>query len=724
MKKLFLLVALFGMLNISCTDAEDENLNQPQNPTVNPEDDTTPEDTPIFTIDNDGTIIVAAEGSEINVVVTTNLEYSVTIPTDAEEWLSVADSRAEVREETLTFIIAENNTFEERSASVEFVDYEGEVLQTIAIIQDAAILPDNPCPSNEIWYTNGSTTEPTIPYDTSAFGVNITSNSYDTEKECWVIKFDGDVTRIGDFAFVYCDSLTSVTIPDSVTSIGDFAFVYCDSLTSVTIGDSVTTIGIQAFDGCSSLTSVTIPDSVTTIGDYAFRGCRSLTSVTIPDSVTTIGNDAFFQCVSLTSVTIPDSVTTIGVRAFYGCSSLTSATIGEGVTTIGLYAFYDCSSLTSVIIGDSVTTIEHSAFMGCSSLTSITIPDSVTTIGYGVFGYCSSLTEFRGKYASEDGRCVIIDSTLNSFAPAGLTEYTIPDSVTTIADWAFQGCDSLTSITIPNSVTTIGGNPFSRCTGLTEINGKYASEDGRCLIIDGVLNSFAPAGLTEYTIPVSVTSIGGWAFSECSNLISITIPNSVTAIRDSAFYNCWSLTSINISDLSAWCEIDFGYDANPLQNGANLYLNNELVTDLVIPSDISKIKPCAFHGCSSLTSVTIPDSVTTIGDYAFCYCSSLTSVTIPEGVTTIGERAVGYCSSLTSITIPNSVTKIRFDAFSDCSSLTSVYCKATTPPDIQLEIFYNNASGRKIYVPMESVKAYKSDAGWWYYANDIVGYNF
>ena len=596
MKKLFLLVALFGMLNISCTDTEDENLNQPQNPTVNPEDDTTPEDTPIFTTDNDGTIIVVAEGSEINVVVTTNLEYSVTIPTDAQEWLSVADSRTEVREETLTFIIAENNTFEERSASVEFVDYEGEVLQTIAIIQDAAILPDNPCPSNEIWYTNGSTTEPTIPYDTSAFGVNITSNSYDTEKECWVITFDGDVTTIGDFAFVYCDSLTSVTI-----------------------GDSVTTIGIQAFDGCSSLTSVTIPDSVTTIRDYAFRGCRSLTSVTIPDRVTTIG-----------------------VWAFSGCSSLTSATIGEGVTTIGLYAFYDCSRLTSVIIGDSVTTIEHSAFMGCSSLTSITIPDSVTTIGYGVFGYCSSLTEFRGKYASEDGRCVIIDSTINSFAPAGLTEYTIPNSVTTIADCAFQGCDSLTSITIPNSVTTIGGNPFLRCSSLTEFNGKYASEDGRCLIIDGVLNSFAPAGLTEYTIPDSVTTIGVDVFYDCNNLTSVTIPDSVTTIGDYAFYNCWSLPSI-----------------------------------------------------------TIPDSVTTIGSYAFWGCSSLTSVTIGDSVTTIGDWA-----------------------FSGCSSLTSVYCKAITPPAGGSNMFYNNASGRAIYVPMESVEAYKSASYWSSYADSIVGYNF
>ena len=151
-------------------------------------------------------------------------------------------------------------------------------------------------PNNQIWYTNGSTTERTKPYNTDVFGVNIISNTFDAEKGCWVIKFDGDVTTIGEKAFGY-SSLTSVAIPDSVTEIGVQAFYYCSRLTSVTIGDSVTTIGNCAFGWCESLTSVTIGDSVTTIGDYAFSNCDSLTSVTIPDSVTTIGNYAFYGCI-------------------------------------------------------------------------------------------------------------------------------------------------------------------------------------------------------------------------------------------------------------------------------------------------------------------------------------------------------------------------------------------------------------------------------------------
>ena len=146
------------------------------------------------------------------------------------------------------------------------------------------------------------------------------------------------------------------------------------------------------------------------------------------------------------------------------------------------------------------------------------------------------------------------------------------------------------------------------------------------------------------TFDDTVTTIGYEAFRDCSSLTSITIPDSVTTIGNDAFYRCSSLTSVYISDLSAWCKIDFGSSsANPLYYAKNLYLNTELVTDLVIPSDITEIKSYAFCGCSSLTSVTIPDSVTTIGGSAFSSCSNLTSITIPDSVTTIGGSAFRYC---------------------------------------------------------------------------------
>ena len=491
--------------------------------------------------------------------------------------------------------------------------------------------------TDEIWYTSTDGAVVT-PYATDVFGANIVSNTYENGKG--VIKFDGDVTSIGEGAFYSCYSLTSVTIPDSVTSIGN----------------------------------------------AAFYNCELLTSVTIPDSVTSIDVGAFIYCYSLTSVTIGNSVTSIGLQTFSYCTSLTSVTIGNGVTSIGVDAFFNCTSLKSIAIPDSVTSIGAYAFVGCTSLTSVTIPDSVTSIGRE----------------------------------------------------AFNNCTSLTSVTIPDSVTSIGESAFYGCSSLTAFYGKFASADNRCLIIDGVLNSFAPAGLTEYTIPDSVTSIGEWAFYDCTSLTSVTIGNSVTSIGELAFYDCISLKSVYISDLLAWCKIDFGNsNANPLCNGAKLYLNGSELTDITIPSDITEIKRVAFRSCSSLTSVTIPDSVTEIGVDAFHNCTSLTNVIIGNGVTSISSNSFRACTSLTSVTIGNGVTSIGGGAFYDCASLKEVYCKVTTPPAIHhstsFSVFPFN-SGIKIYVPRHSYDAYMQydssspgayeQTNWYVYESYIKPYDF
>ena len=191
-------------------------------------------------------------------------------------------------------------------------------------------------------------------------------------------------------------------------------------------------------------------------------------------------------------------------------------TFDGDVTTIGERAFYDCYSLTSVTIPDSVTTIGEGAFVACDSLTSVTIPDSVTTIGNYAFSSCNSLKEFKGKFASDNGCCLIVDGVLNSFAiGCGATEYTIPDSVTTIGNHAFYPCNSLASVTIPDSVTTIEEGAFYYCISLTSV-----------------------------TIPDSVTTIGKKAFYGCDSLTTVTIGDSVTTIGEGAFYWCDSLTSV------------------------------------------------------------------------------------------------------------------------------------------------------------------------------------
>ena len=270
------------------------------------------------------------------------------------------------------------------------------------------------------------------------------------------------VTSIGKAAFNFCDSITSVTIPNSVTNIGSHAFSYCSLLTSIVLGDSIITIGDNAFYDCYRLTSITIPNSVTSIGSYAFFGCYRLALISIPNSVTSIGECAFGSS-GLTEIVIPNSITNISTQMFNGCENLISIIIPNSVTSIGSGAFHECSSLTSATIPNSVTSIGRYAFAYCNSLTSVIIPNSVASIGDYAFAYCNSLTSVN-----------------------------ISNSVTRIEKYTFSGCKSLTSVVIPNSVTSIGEYAFDSCIGLKSL-----------------------------TIGNSVTNIENYAISSCYNLTEI-----------------------------------------------------------------------------------------------------------------------------------------------------------------------------------------------------------
>lgn len=269
--------------------------------------------------------------------------------------------------------------------------------------------------------------KPISVHNINGFGANIISNTY--ENGIGKIVFDGNITTIPNYAFEDCVNLTNITIPNNVTLIGKDAFKNCHSLINITIPNSVTSIEETAFWYCSNLKSVIIGDSVTSIGSYAFYGCSSLTA--FHGKYASVDN----RCLVKNGKLI--------VCAPYG---LTEYFIPSDVTSIGIYAFGDCRSLTNIIIPNSITSIED-----------------------GAFNNCSSLTAFYGKYASADNRCWVQDGRLVAFAPYGLTEYVIPDNVTSIVRYAFTDCRNLTNITIPDSVDLIGMYEFSDCSSLTSI---------------------------------------------------------------------------------------------------------------------------------------------------------------------------------------------------------------------------------------------------------------
>ena len=430
--------------------------------------------------------------------------------------------------------------------------------------------------------------------------------------------------------------------------------------------------------------------------------------ITFDGEITMISEKAFYgnktDCNKLTSVAIPNSVTSIGRLAFGYCSKLTSITIPDSVTSIEDYAFFDCSNLTSVTIPNSVTTIGNYAFGGCYSLTSVTIPDSVTTIGYQVFSKCSKLKEFNGKFAADGGRCLIVDSTIIAYAIASGTTYTIPDNVTSVGRGAFYYCGSLTDVTIGNNVTTIENNAFDHCTGLISMNIPNS------VTTIGDYAFYHCENLASVTNGKNVKSIGEWAFGYCFSLTDVIIPDSVTSIGDKAFYNCNHLANVIIGNGVTTIGVRAFSDC---YNLANVTIGNSVTT----------IGGSAFSDCWDLTSVTIGNSVTTIGESAFARCSSLTSITIPDSVTTIGGSAFNSCSSLACVTIPDSVTTIGGYAFNSCSSLACVYCKPTTPPKGSWDMFSNNATDRKIYVPASGddsiINAYKAAYGWKSYSSSI-----
>ena len=481
---------------------------------------------------------------------------------------------------------------------------------------------------------------------------------------------------IGNRAFYDCASMTCIILSDSVTSIGEYAFSGCKAAKELTIGKNISYIPKHAFNNTLALEKInwnaievenfenqnsifssagkngsgitlTFGDEVTRIPDYAFNPyggsyAPNFDTVIIPDSVSEIGNYAFYLCSSMKNLTIGSNLESIGNYAFYGCSSLKEISIPNNTYVIGEYAFTSCENVEALKLGNGVFELGKCAFANLCALKTLTVPGTVTEMGAYAFQGCYSL------------ETLILE-----------------DGLTSIGENAFSSCSALNSITIPKTLSYIGAGAFEYCTEEKDVfisdieawcnitnedENSYVLNYGGYLYIDEV-------PVTNITLPEGISKVNEYMFKNCYNVASVELSNSVEEISQNAFNNCAVLekitfgnglktigsnafsgceflNKIEIPDIELWCNLTFEdtYYTNPLSFGADLYINGEIVKDLVIPYTVEAIKDYTFSN-GKFESVTISDGVKSIGSYAFSDCLSLTDITIGKDVTSIAEYA-------------------------------------------------------------------------------------
>ena len=575
------------------------------------------------------------------------------------------------------------------------------------------------------------------------------------------VNIPDNVTEVDVASFMDCSSLTSIVLPDKVRGLDNQIFSNCGKLSSIQFSDSITYIAHWVFES-TPITSIVIPATVSSIAWGSIADCDNLTSVTvdarntyydsrgncnaiihtatntlisgcattvIPQDVTALYDYSFFCCDRLKTITIPEGVETIGRQAFQSCDSLKTLIVPSTVTDIGLGAFGYCPQMTSIVFLSTTPPTAGDGILDYSNNCPIYVPEGSVAAykeaeNWSV--YANRIMAIPGEtanhqpgneiwYTSTDGAVVapndasVFGATLLSNTyQNGKGVMTFDGFVTQVGWDAFNGCSKLVTVDLPSGVAEIGWCAFRGCSNLSSIS-----------------------------IPDGVSSIFVGAFMECTSLTSITFPDAVRSLNNQVFYGCTNLSSIHFSDSITYI--------------AHWVFEYTPISSIVIPATVSQIDWGSIAGCRNLTSVSvdprntyydsrgncnaiirtatntlisgcattvIPQDVTALYDYAFTSCTGLDTITIPEGVTTIGRQVFQGCSNLSSITIPSTVQTMGQSVFNACQNLSYVKVLATVPPTIGETVFstYNNCP---IYVPAESLQAYKEAPNWSTYESRI-----
>ena len=554
-------------------------------------------------------------------------------------------------------------------------------------------------------------------------------------------------TTIGNYAFSGCTYLTGINIPDKVETLGRYAFYQSAALSFATIGEAskLKDIGEYTF-AYTSLASINLPEGIESIGANAFNSC-SLTTFKWPKAIDTIPENCFASCTKLATFDFGESnVTTISSLAFTGCTSLTSFTFPESVKSLGSNAFSYCENITSfdfstnckiATIGDSCFAgagitefafpVVHddegkvipfaylgtSLFTSCRKLTTVEISESVEFVT-GVFKGATftniKISENNKEFSVEEGKPILYNSdktALRYVYGTSLTgEFTIPDTVLSISDYAFDSQPNVTKVNIPASVVEVGEAVFANCISLTSV---------------------------EFATGSNVTSFGTEMFSGCTALESVKLPEDLDSIPDKTFYKCKALLSVSalkaksigasaFQGCSSLKKVEYSKqityfgryafaDCSSLESAYipktatlndYIFYNCTGLSDVTIEEGVESLPYYAFENCKSLASITLPSTLLSIEGYCFRN-SGLVSIDIPEFVSTISYNAFSGCTSLVTANLKCEITELDDSIFTDCTSLTSV----ELPENLEFlgyGVFQNCTSLTSITLP-ESLKA-------------------